>query len=248
LISQLGDVHEGTWEFIGNHHLLHIKGTGFNFLLNHGMLFKGVFIIQKQGVFDSFEVLYDEAVVPNGDIVKYIESQLFLIEPHNITPEVKTNPVLDFPFTTVLNGVQITISNEPQIGDKIISDGLFSGKVTGLPKHYGVDIEDNHIVRVFKQAKAHTNSGIIELEVDNLDWDHPAGCGYLPEGKTVSDGNYDPYYLEPNFLNWRRLKFSDGRFVATEKIGIEAVVIFSILAIVLLIIISLAFYSLFSEA
>jgi hypothetical protein len=218
LISQLGDVQEGKWEFIGNNHLLHIKGEGFNVLLNHGILFKGVLIMQKQGVIDTFEILYDEAVVEDGDVVKYIESHLPRVLPSDPLP------VPDFPYNTTVNGVYITIEDIPNKGDMISAVELFSGKVTKLPKNYGIEVENNVITRVFYTARARTESGTIELEIDNLNWYHPKGYGYFQNNHQIPNGNYITKSIEPIHIEWKRLEFDNGRLKGVGYLDTHTIV------------------------
>ena len=75
LITRSGDVEEGIWELIPGG-LLHIKGNHFNYMFNHGIVFEGVLLIKKQGIVDNLEVFYDEAIIPNGDFIEYIERKL----------------------------------------------------------------------------------------------------------------------------------------------------------------------------
>lgn len=75
LITRSGNVEEGLWELIPGG-LLHIKGTHFNYMFNHGIVFEGVLLIKKQGIVDNLEIFYDEAIIPNGDFIRHIDRKL----------------------------------------------------------------------------------------------------------------------------------------------------------------------------
>ncbi|MFN5910342.1 MAG: hypothetical protein ACK45H_03310 [Bacteroidota bacterium] len=233
LISNLGDVQEGSWEFIGKD-LLHLKGEGFNVLLNHGIIFKGVLIIQKKGVLDSYEILYDEAVVPDGDIIKYIDNKLLKISQpiQPSKPEIPTN------FTTYLCGREINVPNPPKTGQKIQYPELLSGKIVDIPDSLGVEIENNVIRKVFKAAQLHTSKGIIQVEVENLDWNNPVGQGYFRDSNhNLPNGDFSIYYSEPSFLDWKKIVFQNGKITRVGYLSESGMIVLTLFALTALTII-----------
>jgi hypothetical protein len=230
LISQLGDVQEGSWEFIGNNHLLHLKGSGFSVLLNHGILFKGVLIMQKQGVFDSFEVLYDEQVIPNGDVIKYIEDHL--PSPTSISSG-SSIPKNDYPYTVSMGEVEITLHQEPRVGMTIYSSEKYSGKVYGLPEYMGVDIQDNQITKVFVHLEVSTEKGNILVEIDNCDLDNPTGTGVFIENHELPNGKLKVKKIEPFIAVWEEIQFENGRIKSVHFLNIINTVLIVVLSLMI---------------
>lgn len=206
LISQLGNVQEGKWEFIGNNQLLNVRGERFNVLLNNGILFEGVLIMQKQGVLDNFEVLYDEQVIPDGNIVGYIESRIPRVRDF---PEDPIEQSI-YPLTVVVNESELTFSKKPSIGDVIISKTAFTGKISSLYNNIGVVIEDNQIKSVFLNDSIITDKGIIDLEVTNCSLDYPSGTGVFRNNKNAPDGKFYVTSNSNNQQEWVKIYFEKG--------------------------------------
>lgn len=205
LITRLGNVQEGEWEFIGTT-LLHLKGVNFNIMLNHGILFEGVLIIQKQGLVDGYELLFDQSIIPDGDVVSYINSKL--------NNQIEQTPTIqnDYPRTVFINDHQITFPSQPEIGLRINANmALYNGKIKGLPSFMGVIIENNIVVSVFFEAKIETDQGEIEIEIENLNWDNPIGSAEMTEKKTLPDGKYKILNCNPSFLDWKTASFLNGK-------------------------------------
>jgi hypothetical protein len=215
LISQLGDVQEGSWEFIGNDHLLHLKGSGFSVLLNHGILFKGVLIMQKQGVLDSYEVLYDEQVIPNGDVIKYIESQI--TKPFTIdqASEVKN----DYPYSIFISGTELLFDKYPEVGMIIHSSEVFSGKVYRLPKNRAVEILNNRIIKVFYPVELVTKTGVLVLEIEIFLDNKPKGIGFFKNKDELPDGEFIIESINPSHFNWKRIFFKKGSITRVSYSG-----------------------------
>jgi hypothetical protein len=208
LITRLGNVQEGQWEFIGSQ-LLHVKGINFNVMLNHGILFEGVLIIQKQGVVDGYELLFDEAIIPNGDVVSYVNSKL--------DNQIEQTPTIqnDYPITVYINDHELTIPSQPEIGLRINSNTtIYNGKINGLPSFMGVIIENNIVVSVFFEAKIETDQGEIEIEIKNLNWIHPKGSAFMRGVNTLPDGKYNILNCEPSNLDWKTISFQDGNLIS----------------------------------
>lgn len=238
LISQLGDVQEGSWEFIGNNHLLHLKGSGFSVLLNHGILFKGVLIMQKQGVFDSYEVLYDEQLIPDGDVIKYIEDHLPTSPP---IPPVPPIPISDYPFTISVGEVDITLHQEPRVGMTVYSSENFNGKVYGWPKDKGLEILNNRITKVFFHAEVTTEKGIIYVEIDNFNWDHPKGIGAFKESSLIPNGKYSVISVKPSKPHWDDIYFENGLISEVRYLSEYTIVMYVIGALFFIFLIFIGF-------
>ncbi len=204
LVTKLGNVQEGKWEFIGNE-LIHLSSEGFNIMLNHGIIFGGVLVIQKQGVFDHFEVLYDQMEIPDGDVVKYVEYNL----PQRIEDSTLTSSI--YPFNVFVDKHEICFDKKPTVNSIVSCSKLFSGKVMGLPNNLGVEIVENNVVRVFYFAVVETDEGAIELEIDNCDWNLPKGSSRFKENNIIPNGLYKINSIEPSFLSWRILVVENGK-------------------------------------
>ncbi len=214
LVTKLGNVQEGKWEFIGTE-LIHLSGEGFNIMLNHGIIFGGVLVIQKQGVFDHFEVLYDQIEIPDGDVVKYIDANLPPLNPDPLPPRP------DYPFSIFIDEHEMCFHKKPTVNSNVSSSKMFSGKVIGLPKNLGVEIVENNVVRVFYFAVAETDEGAIELEIDNCDWNLPQGSALFKEATQIPNGEFKINHIEPSFLAWKKLFIDKGklkRIVSTDII------------------------------
>jgi hypothetical protein len=228
LISKQGNVQEGTWEFISND-LLHIKGDGFNMLLNHGVLYEGVLIIQKKGVFDQYEVFYDELVIPDGDIVKHIETK--------ITKTIENSKIKSTsgsPFTVYVKGVNLLFPGKPVVGMRIDSLSTFSGKVYNLPNNDGVEIVKNSVKKVFKMAYVKTASGTIDIEIHNNDYHNPKGVGFYKDKISLPSGEFEVEEVVPNNISWQKVFFVDGnlkRVSYSNRIYFQSTLIFFILLI-----------------
>jgi hypothetical protein len=230
LVTKLGNVQEGKWEFIGNE-LIHLSGEGFNIMLNHGILFGGLLVIQKQGVLDHLEVLYDQIEIPDGDVVKYIEAKLLLIESQPVLREV-------YPYTIHVDAFEITFSRRPLIGSFVTSLELFSGKVEGLPNNLRVEIIDNMVTRVYYFAVAETNAGFIEMEIENCDWENPKGKCYFQLDNSIPDGEFTIISMKPK-MSWKRIVLRNGEidFVGSwSKDVLTALIILLVTGIAVLII------------
>jgi hypothetical protein len=235
LVTKLGNVQEGKWEFIGNE-LIHLSGEGFNIMLNHGIIFGGVLVIQKQGVFDHFEVLYDQIEIPDGDFVKYIEANLPPLNPDPPLP-----PRSDYPFSIFVEEHEMCFHKKPTVNSNVSSSKVFSGKVTGLPNNLGVEIVENNVVRVFYFAVAETDEGAIELEIDNCDWNLPKGFSRFKESNIIPNGLYKINSVEPSFLSWRILVLENGK---VKRVGYWGAIEYTVFVIFIGLILFAILYSL----
>jgi hypothetical protein len=234
LVTKRGDVTEGKWEFVGNE-LIHLSSEGFNIMLNHGILFGGLLVIQKQGVFDHFEVLYDQIEIPDGDVVKYIEAKLPPL------PQDPPLPLSDYPFCIFVDEHDISFDQKPKIDSIINSSKLFSGKVIGLPNNLGVEIVENRVTRVFYFAVADTDAGNIELEIDNCNWKLPNGSGRFKNTTLTPNGVFKINQIEPSFLSWKKIFLEQGNIKRVVSDSIEyLVMVFCMTVIFLAIVFSLA--------
>ncbi len=238
LISQLGNVQEGKWEFIGNNQLLNVKGEGFNVLLNHGILFEGVLIMQKQGVLDNFEVLYDEQIVKDGDVINYIDAK--------INPSLKlyseTKPVQksEFPKTIVINDTELFFEDYPKVGAKIKSSKLFNGKIYKLYRNRGVEIENNEIIKFFSVVELFTDEGVIVLEIESFYENNPTkGTGVFKASNNIPQGEYSIKSIDPDYLKWKRIFFNRGEITRVSYTKQSTALILSFLIIFLIFIVLL---------
>jgi hypothetical protein len=234
LISQMGNVQEGKWEFIGNNQLLNVKGEGFNVLLNQGILFEGVLIMQKQGVFDSYEVLYDEQLIPDGDVIQYIEDQLSKV----ISISGLDKSKKDYPFTVFAGETEITLHQEPRVGMTIYSSENFNGKVYGLPKYMGVEVLNNRIKNVFLHAEVTTDEGVLLLEIENCDWELPRGSVFFKESNKVPDGEYNVISSNPDISSWEKFNCKNGKILnvsSLSNVNIFFIAVFSLLILMILV-------------
>jgi hypothetical protein len=224
LVTKLGNVQEGKWEFIGTE-LIHLSGEGFNIMLNHGILFGGVLVIQKQGVFDHFEVLYDQIEIPDGEVVKYIETKLPLLESKSILSDV-------YPYIISVNECEICFNQKPKINSLVSCSEVFSGKVLGLPDHLGVEIFENKVIRVYYFAVVETNAGFIENEIDNCDWEHPKGKSFFRDSNSVPNGEFKIISMNPN-KSWKRIGIKNGEidfagFLSRDVLNAIAILIITV--------------------
>jgi hypothetical protein len=201
LVTKLGDVNEGRWELISND-LIHISGEGFNRMLNHGIIFQGLLLLQIQGIPDHIEVFYDHREIPDGDVINYIETHLPTIESKSILSDV-------YPYTLKVEDCEICFNQKPSTNSLVSSSKVFSGRVVGLPDHLGVELIENKIIRVYYFAIVETNSGYIELEIENCDWENPKGKGYIQVENSIPNGEYTIISMKPN-RSWKRISFKNG--------------------------------------
>jgi len=181
LITKSGDVDEGFWELIPGG-LLHIKGTNFNYMLNQGILFKGVLLIKKQGVADSLEIFYDEAEIPGRDLKAYLNEKINELE------------MIHKPgfYTVFFDGLQLFIPENPVVGRQIkelTGYSVVTYNFIKLPNSKACDIENGIILRYYLYTHITADNHTILLKIyNNFDWSNPEGTAEYIDSSSIVNG------------------------------------------------------------
>ena len=215
LITRSGDVEEGIWELIPGG-LLHIKGNHFNYMFNHGIVFEGVLLIKKQGVADSLEIFYDEAEIPNGDVLVYIEK--FLKEIYELSDTDKYIAVDSNNANQLYNeyklinyeGRELFIHDSPKIGEQVKEkdgDSIFSVNFLKITNSVACDLELGIIIRLYDYTLLNTENGKILLKIDNFNWENPKGTAEFIDNSFIVNGIFN---LSNSMYQDRMISINNG--------------------------------------